>query len=182
MSKNKEIILGVTGGIAAYKACDLIRRLQEEGCRVSVVMTKEAEHFITPLTFNSLSGGKTYRDMFTPEGSAWQMDHIELAKKADVLLVAPATANTIGKLSHGLADDLLTCIALATKAKILIAPAMNDVMYKNKFVQENMARLEKAGCEFIHPIEGKLACGTMGEGHLAEIEDIVKATLRFLKK
>lgn len=179
MAKTKEILLGVTGSIAAYKAGDLIRRLQDEGCGVTVIMTKGAEEFITPLTLSSLSGRNVYRDIF--DGNSW-MTHIELAKKANLFLVAPATANMIGKLANGLADDLLSSIALATEAKLLIAPAMNDVMYKNKIVQDNIAKLKKHGAEFIEPVYGKLACGTTGEGHLADIETIVKAVGRCLKK
>ena len=179
MAKTKEILLGVTGSIAAYKAGDLIHRLQDDGCAVTVIMTKGAEQFITPLTLSSLSGRNVYRDIF--DGNSW-MAHIELAKKADLFLVAPATANMIGKLANGLADDLLSSIALATEAKLLIAPAMNDVMYKNTIVQENIARLKKHGAEFIEPAYGKLACGTSGEGHLADIDVIVKAVGRCLKK
>ncbi len=182
MPQAKEIILGVTGSIAAYKACDILRRLQDGGCHVSVVMTKGAENFITPLTLASLAGEKVYQATSENNSDAWPMNHITLAKKADVLLIAPATANMIGKIAGGIADDLLTCIALATKAKILIAPAMNDEMYHNKIVQSNIEKLEKYGIEFISPIKGKLACGTFGEGHLADVEDIVKAVLRSLKK
>ena len=171
----KRIVLGVTGSIAAYKAADVIRRLQENGHDVTVIMTAEAERFISALTLASLSGKKVYQDMFAEDGAAWQMNHIELAQKADVLLIAPATANIIGKLACGLADDLLSCTALATKAKILIAPAMNEEMYKNKIVQDNCDKLKKNGAVFINPVRGKLACGIVGEGHLADIEDILKA-------
>ncbi|OGX05742.1 MAG: hypothetical protein A2Z88_11080 [Omnitrophica WOR_2 bacterium GWA2_47_8] len=177
----RNIVLGVTGSIAAYKAGDIIRRLQEEGFSVQVIMTKEAEKFITPLTITSLLGNKVHRDMFDEGDPAWPMSHISLAKEADILLIAPATANIIGKIANGLADDLLTCVVLATRAKLAIAPAMNDVMYKNEAVQENCARLRKRGFQFIEPIKGQLACGTFGEGHLAEVEDIVKAVVRIAK-
>lgn len=179
MAKAKEILLGVTGSIAAYKAGDLIRRLQDAGFGVTVIMTRGAEEFITPLTLSSLSGRPVYRDMFKSDD--W-MAHIGLAQKSDLFLIAPATANTIGKLANGIADDLLSSTVLATEAKILIAPAMNDVMYKNKIVQGNIAKLKETGVGFVEPVFGKLACGTAGEGHLADIEGIVKAVLYFLKK
>jgi phosphopantothenoylcysteine decarboxylase / phosphopantothenate---cysteine ligase len=181
MSKKRRIVLGVTGSIAAYKAADIIRRLIERGMRVSVVMTKEAEHFITPLTLASLSGEAVFREMFDLPGHAAGMPHIDLACEADLLLIAPATANIIGKLAHGIADDLLTCIALATKAPVVIVPAMNTQMYHNPFVQENCRKLEKNGAQFIEPVEGKLACGTTGKGHIADEETIIKTVLRILK-
>jgi phosphopantothenoylcysteine decarboxylase / phosphopantothenate---cysteine ligase len=176
MAKNKSIVLGVCGSIAAYKAGDIIRRLQEHGCDVSVIMTKEAKEFITPLTLSALSGKDVYGDMF--EGSAWRMAHIELAKSADVCLIAPATANIIAKAAHGMADDLLSTFILTTRAPLLIAPAMNDDMYANTMVQENCQRLKKHGAKFIEPIKGKLACGVVGVGHLADVEEIVKAVLK----
>ncbi len=179
MSK-KRIILGVTGSIAAYKAADLVRRLKEKGLRVSVVMTKEAEHFVTPLTLSSLSGEKVHRSLFEEEFSG-HMAHIELAHEAGLVVIAPATANIIGKLACGLADDLLTCVCLATQAPLLIVPAMHDEMYKNKAVQGNCRTLKSRGVEFVEPIKGRLACGTMGEGHIAEIETIVKKIEAILK-
>jgi len=172
--------LAVTGSIAAYKAADLIRRLQDKAFRVSVIMTKEAEQFITPLTLASLSGQPVFRQGFDEE-AAWKMDHIRLAKEAALFLVAPATANTIGKLAAGIADDLLTCTAITTKAPILIAPAMNEDMYTNKIVQENCRKLKSLGMKFVEPVKGKLACGVFGEGHLADVEDIVKAVVGILK-
>ena len=170
----RKIVLGVTGSIAAYKAADLIRRFQEQKCDVSVVMTKEAEHFITPLTLASLSGKNVVCDMFEQDG--WKMGHLELAK-ADALVIAPATANTIAKLASGIADDTLTTLAISIKSKIFIAPAMNEDMYRNKIVQGNCEKLKKHGVKFIEPIKGKLACGIIGMGHLAEAEDIVKQVL-----
>ena len=181
MNKPKRVILGVTGSIAAYKSADIARRLIEKGLKVSAVMTREAEHFITPLTLSSLIGEEVYRGMFDASATTWAMPHIQLAKEADILLIAPATANIIAKLAHGFADDLLSCIALGTKAPILIAPAMNTEMYKNKFVQENCAILRKHGAKLIDPSTGKLACGDTGEGHIADEVDIVKAVLRALK-
>ena len=181
MAKKKRVILGVTGSIAAYKSAEIIRRLAEKGLRVSVVMTKEAEHFITPLTLASLSGEAVARDMFDQSWDPAAMPHIELAREADLFLIAPATANIIGKLANGIADNLLTCIALATKAPIVLAPAMNTQMYQNKIVQENCRKLKKNGAQFIDPVEGKLACGTTGNGHIADETTIVKTVLRMLQ-
>ena len=177
----KRIVLGVTGSIAAYKSAEIIRRLTKKGFKVSAVMTKEAEHFITPLTLSRLSGDKVYRDMFDGQGDSWDIGHISLADAADVLLIAPATANIISKIACGIADDLLTCIAMATKAKILIAPAMNENMYKNKIVVENCEKLKKHGVIFIGPIEGKLACGKTAIGHIADEDEIVEEVIRSLK-
>ena len=176
MSKNKKILLGVTGSIAAYKSAEIIRLLLELEYRVSVVMSREAEKFITPLTLGSLCGEKVYRDMFDED--AWRMNHISLAQETDIFLIAPATAHVIGKLAGGLCDDLITCTAMATRAKIIIAPAMNDQMFKNKIVQENLKKLKAMGMDFVLPIAGKLACGSFGEGHLADVEEIVKAVRR----
>ena len=171
--KVKQVVLGVCGSIAAYKAGDIIRRLQDNHCEVTVIMTEEAAQFITPLTLSSLSGKNVYSDMF--DKYSWRMAHIELARGADIVLIAPATANVIGKLANGLADDLLTTFVITSRAPVFIAPAMNDEMYANAIVRENCAKLKKHGFKFIEPIRGKLACGTVGIGHLAEVEDIVKA-------
>ncbi|MBN1869817.1 MAG: phosphopantothenoylcysteine decarboxylase [Candidatus Omnitrophica bacterium] len=179
--KQKRVLLGVTGSIAAYKAAEIIRRLLDEGVKVSVIMTKEAGHFITPLTLASLSGEPVYRGMFDEGSGPQKMPHIDLAREADVFLIAPATANIIGKLANGIADDLLTCIALATKAPILVAPAMNAQMYQNKIVQENCRKLKKYGVQFIDPIKGKLACGTTGQGHIADEKVIVRTVLKAIK-
>ena len=173
--KAKHVVLGVCGSIAAYKAGDIIRRLRDNHCVVTVIMTKGAAEFITPLTLATLSGKNAYSDMF--DGASWQMAHIELAKTADAVLIAPATANVIAKLANGLADDLLTTFVISTQATVLIAPAMNDAMYANGIVQDNCAKLKKFGFKFIEPTKGKLACGTTGVGHLAEVEDIVKAVV-----
>ena len=182
MSANhKHIILGVTGSIAAYKSAEIIRRLQEQNFNISVVMTKEAEQFISALTISSLCGKAVYRNMFAIEEDAWRMNHIQLAKEADLFLIAPATANIIGKLAGGIADELLTCVALTTKAPIFIAPAMNDEMYRNKIVQDNCRKLKEFGFRFIDPVKGSLACGVFGEGHLADVEDIVKTVKSSLR-
>jgi phosphopantothenoylcysteine decarboxylase/phosphopantothenate--cysteine ligase len=173
--------LGVTGSIAAYKACDIVRALIEKGVKVSVIMTKEAEYFITPLTLSGLIGEPVYRSSLDdPHQSG--MPHITLAKEADALLIAPATANIIGKLAHGIADDLLTCVALGVRAPILIAPAMNSQMYLNKIVENNCAILKKNGAKFIEPTKAKLACGDTGIGHLADENDIVGAVLSSFRK
>jgi phosphopantothenoylcysteine decarboxylase/phosphopantothenate--cysteine ligase len=174
--KIKQVVLGVCGSIAAYKAGDIIRRLQDNHCDVTVIMTKEAAQFITPLTLSSLSGKNVYSDMFDKD--SWRMAHIELARSTDIVLIAPATANVIGKLANGLADDLLSAFVITSRAPVFIAPAMNDDMYANKIVQENCTKLKKHGFKFIEPVKGKLACGTVGVGHLAEVDDIVKAVLK----
>ena len=181
MGQEKRIVLGVTGSIAAYKSADIIRLFKEQGFKVSVIMTKEAEQFITPLTLSSLSGEEVYRSMFA-EDLAWRMPHIRLAKEADLILIAPATANIIAKIAAGMADDLLTCVILATKAPMVIAPAMNVEMYKHPRVQNNCAQLKKEGVQFIEPVHGKLACGDEGQGHLASEEEIVKAVIKILKE
>ncbi|MFZ5801301.1 MAG: flavoprotein [Candidatus Omnitrophota bacterium] len=182
MSVKKEIILGVTGSIAAYKACDLTRRLQEAGFNVTIIMTREAEEFITPLTSETLSGNKVFRGMFQEARESWEVDHVYLAEKASLLLIAPATANIIAKLACGIADDLLTCTAISTKAPVVICPAMNEAMYKNKIVQENIRKLKSSGYKFIEPIKGRLACGKTGVGCLASIEDIVGEVKRILAR
>ena len=173
--KVKQVILGVCGSIAAYKAGDIIRRLQDNHCEVTVIMTKEAAEFITPLTLSALSGRNVYGDMF--DKHSWRMAHIELARGADAVLIAPATANIIGKLANGLADDLLTTFVTTSRAPVFIAPAMNDQMYANAIVKENCDKLKKHGFKFIEPVKGKLACGSVGIGHLAEVDQIVKAVV-----
>jgi phosphopantothenoylcysteine synthetase/decarboxylase len=179
-TRKKHIVLGVTGSIAAYKAAEIIRRLQDEGFLVSVVMTRDAEEFITPLTLASLSGNKVHRKLFDQDQDNWEISHVRLAA-ADGILIAPATANTIGKIACGIADDLLTCLAMATKAPVLLAPAMNAGMYTNPVVQTNCQKLRELGVHFISPVKGKLACGTIGEGHLAEVDAIIKEVKRVVR-
>lgn len=177
--RKRNIILGVTASIAIYKACDIVRRLKNDGFFVNVVMTREAEELIKPIVFQSLSGSEVYRGLFdVPE--SWEIEHVSLADKAGIILVAPATANIIAKIASGICDDLLTCIVSATKALVLIAPAMNENMYKNKITQGNIAKLKSLGYRFIEPRSGKLACGAAGVGCLAEIEDIIKEVKRNL--
>ena len=171
--KKKQVVLGGTGSIAAYKAGDIVRRLQDKGCEVTVVMTDSAEKFITPLTLETLSRRPVLRDMFSRDAE-WDMAHISLAKLADIFVVAPATANIISKMACGIADDLVTCTAITTKAPVLVAPAMNTGMWENPTVQENVAKLKKLGVRFVGPKDGKLACGDVGKGALADVDEIVK--------
>lgn len=180
MTKQKTVLLGVTGSIAAYKACDIISHLKKDGIAVETVLTKEGREFITPLSLQSLSCNRVYSDMFeAPE--EWDPVHISLADKADLVLIAPATANVIGKLAGGICDDLLTCVVYATKAPVLIAPAMNAQMYRHEVVQSNIAKLKKIGYKFIGPVKGRLACGVDDIGHIAATSDIVKEAKRLLK-
>ncbi|MDD5108353.1 MAG: flavoprotein [Candidatus Omnitrophica bacterium] len=176
----KNIILGVTASIAIYKACDLVRLLRKSGFNVCVVMTKEAEELIKPIVFQSLSGNRVYRGGIFEEQETWEIEHISLAGKADLILIAPATANIIAKLACGICDDLLTCTVCATKSKVLIAPAMNENMYKNKITQSNIAKLKSCGYKFIAPTRGLLACGAVGIGCLAETEEIVRQVKNIL--
>jgi len=179
MAEAKNIILGVSASIAIYKACDIIRGLRDEGLLVTVVMTAEAEEFIRPVLFQSLSGNKVYRGMFdTPE--AWEIEHVSLAEKSDLILIAPATANIIAKLACGICDDLLSCVCSATRAPVLICPAMNENMYENRITQENIKKLKSAGYGFVEPRRGKLACGKVGVGCLAETDKIIKEVKRIL--
>ena len=159
----KEVILGVTAGIAAYKAAEIIRLLKDSGLKVTVVMTPDAQRFITPLTLAVLSGGQVYSGMFD-QPKDWNIEHISLAEAADLILVAPATADSIAKLSAGLCDDLLSCIILASKAPVLIAPAMNDNMYAHPITRENIARLEKIGYKFIGPAKGNWPAARLAWG------------------
>ncbi|MBE7022126.1 MAG: bifunctional phosphopantothenoylcysteine decarboxylase/phosphopantothenate--cysteine ligase CoaBC [Ruminococcaceae bacterium] len=176
MLNGTHILLGVTGSIAAYKAADLVSRFKKLGAEVKVIMTRSATELIAPLTFQSLSQNPVYTDMFeTPH--SWETEHISLAKWADVLLVAPATANILAKLACGIADDMLSTVALATRAPILVAPAMNTAMLEHAAVQENIKTLQSRGVLFIEPEEGRLACGDTGRGKLAAAEDITDAVL-----
>jgi len=178
--KQKNIILGITGSIAAYKACDLIRLLRKAGFNVICVLTKEAEHFVTPLTLETLSGNKVLGDIFAlPENRSPQ--HISLAEKADAFVICPASANTISKLAQGICDDLLTCTIFATRAPVLIAPAMNNNMYNHKIIKKNVAILENIGYNFVGPIKGRLASGHYGIGHLADVTSIFSAVKKLVK-
>ncbi len=178
--KGKTVVLGVTGSIAAYKAPTLARKLQNKGAEVIVVMTEAGAKLVDPLTFRSLTGKPVPVDMFSPVTN-WQIEHISLAERADLFLIAPATANTIGKIAHGIADTLLTCAVMATKAPVLIAPAMNVNMYENPIVQENIGRLQELGYHFIGPKVGRLATGIEGKGPLADLDDIVDRAEELLR-
>jgi phosphopantothenoylcysteine decarboxylase/phosphopantothenate--cysteine ligase len=172
MVKGRRIVLGITGGIAAYKAAELTRAFIKEGASVRVIMTKNALEFITPLTLQTLSGHLVYRDMFSPLKD-FEMDHISLADFAEILVIAPATANVVGKIASGIADDLLTTTVMTTKAPVLICPAMNQSMYENPIVKENIMSLASRGYHFIAAGYGELACSAEGYGRLPDIEDIV---------
>lgn len=173
MLKNKNIVIGITGGIACYKTCEIISYLVKEGANVDVIMTKNATEFIAPLTIETLSKNKVVIDMFLKKEHI-EVEHISLARKADLILVVPATANIIGKVANGIADDMLSTTIMATTSKVIFAPAMNNVMYNNKIVQDNINKLKKYGYEFIDPIEGNLACGYKAIGKLAEKETIIE--------
>lgn len=178
-----KVALGVTGCIAAYKAAELVRRLQQEGVEVQVVMTRSAQEFITPLTFAALSGQKVITEMFGSRASSEPaniesaVEHIAVAASIDALVIAPATADVLGKIAHGVADDFLTTLYLATKAPVVVAPAMNVNMWEHPTVQANVACLRERGVKVVEPDAGYLACGMTGPGRLAELETIVAAVL-----
>lgn len=175
------ILLGVTGSIAAYKACELARLLVKEEHEVHVIMTLCAQKFVTPLTFQTLSRNPVAESMFD-EPDEWVPGHISLADKADLLVIAPCTANVIAKLAHGLADDMLTATALATKAPLLIAPAMNTGMWDHPATQQNIATLTSRGVRIVDAGTGDLACGTTGKGRMAEPQQIAEAIFRLVEK
>ena len=170
----KKILLGICGGIAAYKSAELLRRLQDRGAELRVVMTTAACKFITPLTFQALSGHPVHLDLLDTEAES-AMGHIELARWADAIIIAPATANTIAKLAYGLSDDLLSAVCLATHAPLAIAPAMNHVMWSQPSTQENIASLQQRGINIFNPDNGLQACGESGEGRLMDIPLLLKS-------
>ncbi len=175
MKENKQIILGVTGSISCYKACDIANQLTKQGHKVDVIMTKSAQEFVTALTFQTLTKRKVHVDMFEEYEPA-KVEHISLAKGADLMVIAPATANIIAKLANGIADDMLSSVALAWGQKpTIICPAMNTAMYENTITQENIDRLKKRGVRFVDPKETLLACGDVGKGGLADIDVILAA-------
>jgi len=180
MKEKKTIVLGISGSIAAFKSAELASRLVQKGFEVKVIMTEAAEQFITPLTLQVLSCNKVYRGMFE-DLDAWEVEHVCLADSASVVLIAPATANCIGKIASGICDDLLTCVVAATKAPVLIAPAMNDGMYENKIIQENIGRLKKNGYRFVGPVKGRLACGRVSVGRMSDVDDIIESVLRLVR-
>ncbi len=175
------IVLGVTGSIAAYKAADLTSQLAKQGCDVQVVLTTDALRFITALPFKTLSRHPVVTDLYDEE-EGWKPTHIKLADEAELLLIAPATANIIAKLAHGIADDALTCIALALnpKAKLLLAPAMNGKMWLHAATRQNVETLKARGAEFIGPEEGMLSCGYEGLGRLWPVEKVAQRALELL--
>ena len=180
----KNILLGVTASISAYKVCDLITELRAENFSITAVMTQDAHHFITPLVLESFTANDVIENFFSVAGRTKPI-HIDLAKKTDLVLVAPATADIIAKISYGFADDVLSCTILATEAPVVIVPAMNDKMYANPATQENIERLKKRGVLFVPPIEGHLVCSDQGMGHIADnltILKIVRSALSEQKK
>lgn len=179
MLKDKNIVIGITGGIACYKVCDIITYLIKEGANVDVIMTKNATEFITPLTIETLSKNKVVIDMFEKREHI-DVEHISLARKADLILVVPATANIIGKVANGIADDMLSTTIMATKNQVIFAPAMNDGMYTNSIVQENIDKLKEYGYKFIEPQIGRLACGYNAKGKLAKKETIIEELKKHL--
>jgi phosphopantothenoylcysteine decarboxylase len=183
MSAGKNIVLGVTGSIAAYKAAELASQLTKQGCEVHVVLTADAQRFISALPFKTLSRHPVVTDLYD-EVAGWQPTHIKLADEADLLLIAPATANTIAKLAQGLANDALSCVALALndRAKVLVAPAMNGKMWLHPATQQNVAMLKSRGVEFIGPEKGLLSCGYEGLGRLWPVERVAERALKLLRQ
>ena len=183
MSTRKNIVLGVTGSIAAYKAAELTSLLTKQGCDVRVVMTADALRFITPVSFKTLSRHPVVTDLYDEE-EGWQPTHIKLADEADLLLIAPATANTLAKLALGVANDALSCVALAlnAQARILVAPAMNGKMWLHPATQQNVATLKARGADFIGPEKGLLSCGYEGLGRLWPVEKVSERALELLRR
>ena len=178
----KNVLLGVTGSIAAYKAAEIANLLVKNGCQVDVIMTKSATKLIAPLTFQTLTKRKVHIDMFDDSFPS-EVKHISLAQGADLCLIAPATANLIGKLAGGIADDMLTTVVMAVRdIPVYICPAMNTAMYENGIVQENIEKLQRHGYRFIEPREGRLACGDLGKGALADVDVITGTVLDYLDK
>ena len=175
------VVLGVTGGIAAYKACELLRLLQKQGIDVFVVMTKNACRFVAPLTFETLSGHPVAVDTFD-RPATWEVEHIALAKRADLFLIAPATANIIGKMACGIADDMLSTTVMATRAPVMIAPAMNTGMWESAAVQQNIRTLEARGVQIVTPATGHLACGDSGAGKLEDVAVIADRAVSLLRR
>lgn len=178
MLTNKKIVLGISGGIAAYKSAILASQLTQKGAKVKVIMTEHAKQFITPLTFQALTRERVYDDTFA-EKDPEVVSHIDVVDWADLILIAPATANVIGKMAHGIADDMLTTSVLAATCPIYLSPAMNVNMYNHPAVKENMATLKRRGCRFIEPGDGYLACGWIGKGRMAEPLDIISFLEQF---
>ncbi len=181
MLTGKKVVLGVTGSIAAYKTANLASMLVKQNCRVQAVMTEHAAQFISPVTFETLTSQPCLTDTFTRQAPV-EIHHLTLGQTADLLLIAPATANILGKIAHGIADDLLTSTVIAATCPVLIAPAMNVHMYRNPIVQENISRLKSFGYEIIAPQVGRLACDAVGEGKLASEDVLMDAVLKRLSE
>jgi phosphopantothenoylcysteine decarboxylase/phosphopantothenate--cysteine ligase len=181
VKKRPCVVLGITGGIAAYKTPQLAGALCVAGCDVRVVMTAEAGHFVSPLVLEKLSMNPVYRGLFE-EAEGRDVEHVALAERADAVVIAPATANVIGKIANGICDDLLTCVVTATAAPVLLAPAMNDGMWVHRAVRANVERLKKWGYKLIGPERGRLACGRSGLGRMSDVEAIARAALRLARR
>ncbi len=179
--QGRELLLGVTGGIAAYKSADLASKLVQSGAGVSVVMTRSAERFIGPTTFEALTGRPVHREMFSPQ-EHFRGEHIGLARRAELMIVAPASANTMAKMAVGLADDLLSTLALTFTGPILLAPAMNNEMWAKPSVQRNVSQLREDGLHFVEPRSGWLSCGEVGPGRMAEPADIMTRIAELLEQ
>ncbi|MBI4227034.1 MAG: hypothetical protein HY600_02030 [Candidatus Omnitrophica bacterium] len=180
--RSKTVVIGVTGSIACYKACEVVSALRKlPGAEVRVVMTRDATRFVSPMTFQTLSGHPVYHDLFdAPE--EWDLLHTSLAAAAAVVAICPATMNILGKLAHGLCDDLVTGVVFATKAPVLLVPAMHREMYAHPTTRRNLAALKQCGYECVGPVHGALACGVVGMGHMAEPETVVQAIRRTLAR
>jgi len=172
----RKVLLGVCGSIAAYKACEIIRRLRGTGCEVRCIITGGGKKFITPLTLGELSGNAVYSEMF-PENISYDAHHVALSGWADVILIAPASANTIAKIANGIADNLLTAAIMASEAPVIVCPAMNVNMWNHPANSANVERLKKFGYHFVGPEDGELSCGKTGKGRLAETAEIIKKVL-----
>ncbi len=175
----KTVVIGVSGGIACYKAVEVVNQLRKDGYNVKVIMTKAAQQFVTPLTFQTMSRNAVVTEMFDPVAK-WDTKHVSLAKEADLFVIVPATANIIGKIAHGIADDMLSTTVMATKSPVLIFPAMNTAMYENSIVQENIQKLIKHGYHLFGTASGELACGDIGTGKLLDWQQIVAEIEKFL--
>lgn len=181
MLKGRKVVVGVTGGIAAYKTCTIVSRLVQKGAEVDVIMTKNATEFVSPLTFESLSGRPVVTDMFRRD-KPWEIEHVSLAQKAELIVIAPATANMIGKIAGGICDDMLSTTVMATRAPLMLAPAMNTGMYENPIFMSNLKKLEAAGAIIVDSRTGHLACGDEGKGRMAEPEEIISRIEEFFEE
>lgn len=177
---NKTIILGISGGIAAYKCCDLVRLLKKDGAEVHVIMTRAACEFVTPLTFQTLSGNEVHTEMFKTVDE-FKIGHISLAERADAIIIAPATADIIAKMAHGICDELLTATVMSTTAPVVICPSMNTKMWEKPILQSNLSRLKEFGYKIVEPGIGELACGVEGKGRLPKLETIIETIGRSLR-